>query len=181
MNHYVPGTTPSHPSYISRTIHLTCHKRIRGAIDARIAEEQARHREAASAASRPARRPSTRTNPRQRSNSNLPQTRGPDPNEFEFSIGDDDSTGTPASGLSRAGTPRLEAGSTAGDSAQNEGAEQTEAGEKKETVEEGGKDNTEKPPELPIEVRSKLRRLDKIEARYHGTTPMPATAHYMLT
>ena len=80
--------------------------------------------------------------------------------------------------MSRAGTPRLEAGSTAADSARSEGAEQTEAGEKnKETVEEGGKDNTEKPPELPIEVRSKLRRLDKIEARYHGTAPMPAIAH----
>lgn len=85
--------------------------------------------------------------------------------------------------MSRAGTPRLETGSTtAADSAQNEGSEQTAAGEKnKETVDEGVKDNTEKPPELPIEVRSKLRRLDKIEARYHGTIPMLIIAHYRLT
>lgn len=193
LNHHVPGTqllshsilpVPTDPSnyFIQR---------IRGAIDARIAEEQARQRsaqEAASTAARPARRPSTRTatNTRQRSNSNLPQTRGPDPKEFEFSIGDDDSTGTPASGLSRAGTPRLEtasniSASTTVDSAQSEGLEQTEGGEKKDAVEER-KDNMEKPPELPIEVRSKLRRLDKIESKYHGRAlPIFIIAHYVLT
>ncbi|KAF5016702.1 hypothetical protein F66182_11531, partial [Fusarium sp. NRRL 66182] len=158
-------------------------QRIRGAIDARIAEEQARQREATGTAARPARRPSTRTaaTTRQRSNSNIPQTRGPDPKEFEFSIGDDDSTGTPASGLSRAGTPRLEtgntvSGSTAVDSAQNEGSEQTEGGEKRDVAEEA-KDHTEKPPELPIEVRSKLRRLDKIESRYHELHKAYKAAH----
>jgi hypothetical protein len=63
-------------------------------------------------------------------------------------------------------------GSTTVD-AQNEGSEQTEGGkdgDKQEAGEEG-KDDAEKPPELPIEVRSKLRRLDKIESRYHGMKP----------
>ncbi|EEP77949.1 predicted protein [Uncinocarpus reesii 1704] len=73
--------------------------RIRGAIDARIAEEQARQRATQESVSRsnsarranrsPARRPSTRV---KRGNSFL--TKSPDPSEFdaEFVVGDDDSS-----------------------------------------------------------------------------------------
>lgn len=63
-------------------------------------------------------------------------------------------------------------GSTAVENTQNEGAEaEGKDGEKKEAGEEGkdkATESAEKPPELPIEVRSKLRRLDKIESRYNG-------------
>lgn len=79
--------------------------------------------------------------------------------------------------MSRAGTPKIEAGSTAGNNTQNEGGEEKNEGgkdgEKKEASEDKISDDTEKPPELPIEVRSKLRRLDKIESRYHGMQLSP--------
>lgn len=48
------------------------------------------------------------------------------------------------------------------------------AAETKESVESGGKEElasigtNQAPSEMPPEIRAKLRRLDKMEARYHG-------------
>jgi hypothetical protein len=181
-HHHVPGK-PSQllPSLPSLTTNIILFQRIRGAIDARIAEEQARQRSAQEASvgrTNPARRPSTRT-PRQRSNSTLPQTRGPDPTEFEFSIGDDDTL----SGSSRSVTPRLETASsttsaTTAATSQHEAADggddekaQSAAAESNaadSTAPDSAESKPAPTPELPIEVRAKLRRLDKIESKYYG-------------
>jgi hypothetical protein len=78
----------------------------------------------------------------------------------------------------------LEGGSaTAVAASQSDEAEKADGkdGENKEETEDGKDkvvENTEKPPELPIEVRSKLRRLDKIEARYNGMTPRTCLIYY---
>lgn len=144
-------------------------QRLRDAIDSRIAEEQARQKSNQEALSRsnsarlpqgPGRRPA-----RPRRNTATP-VRGPDPKEFEadFAIGDDD---TP----SRSGTPQPEP-ATGGDGAADEND-----GEKTAVVESGGKEaaagdkrtgQNQALSELPPEVRAKLRRLDKMETRYHG-------------
>lgn len=91
--------------------------------------------------------------------------RGPDPTEFEpeFAIGDDDSS-------SRSGTPRPES-SGAPENTQGENAEQSEGpGENAMNEKEGAPEAESAPttPELPPDVKAKLRRLAKMESRYQG-------------
>lgn len=150
---------------------LTPSQRLRDAIDSRIAEEQARQKSAqdnierSNSARRPPGRnqsPSRRARPRR--NTGTP-VRGPDPKEFEaeFTIGDDESI--------RSGTPRADTPEPASEvSAPNEGESQMAEGKPAETPEKetGETETKEAPAVLPPDVRAKLRRLDKLESRYHG-------------
>ncbi|KAJ5715580.1 uncharacterized protein N7483_012761 [Penicillium malachiteum] len=157
--------------------------RLRDAIDSRIAEEQARQKSAQDNISRSnsARRPPSNLSPGQRSrprrNTGTP-VRGPDPKEFEaeFAIGEDDAS-------SRSGTPRLETPEPSSEVASSAG-DQTEEKETAPSTTEASETTTEKEKEsaasgetdpgkstsaeLPAEVKAKLRRLDKLESRYHG-------------
>jgi hypothetical protein len=147
-------------------------QRLRDAIDSRIAEEQARQKSAqenierSNSARRPLGRnqsPSRRSRPRR--NTGTP-VRGPDPKEFEaeFAIGDDES--------SRSGTPQADTPEAASEvRASNEGEREMTEGKPAETPEKKtGEDieAKETPAVLPPDVRAKLRRLDKLESRYHG-------------
>ncbi|CRG88635.1 Golgin IMH1 [Talaromyces islandicus] len=146
-------------------------QRLRGAIDARIAEEQARQKAAQDGTSRSnlGRRPSARTT-RPRSSSTLP-TRSPDPTEFEFPIVDDE-------GPSRSATPRQEAPSTQDPppSEETESEKQPADSADKETAPEG-EPKPAPTPELPADVRAKLRRLDKIDSKYHDLLKAYKIAH----
>lgn len=148
-------------------------QRLRDAIDSRIAEEQARSKSAQDSISRSnsARRPpsralspSKRTRPR-RNTSSTPG-RGPDPTEFEaeFAIGDDDS--------SRSGTPRVDSPAPTDNQAVGENGDKSSEQPGKDAVPEsqsqGNQNQNQAPSELPPEIRVKLRRLDKMESRYHG-------------
>ena len=146
---------------------LTPSQRLRDAIDSRIAEEQARQKSAQDNIERSnsARRPPGRNqSSRPRRNTGTP-VRGPDPKEFEgeFTIGDDESI--------RSGTPRADTPEAASEvSASNEGESQMAEGKPAETPEKetGETEPKEAPAVLPPDVRAKLRRLDKLESRYHG-------------
>ncbi|KAL8741876.1 MAG: hypothetical protein Q9190_005569 [Brigantiaea leucoxantha] len=151
-------------------------QRLKGAIDSRIAEEQARQRSAlnSTSASSPSRKPRPRAEspaqPTQRSSVRDRKDgeslgKGPDPSEFdpEFVIGDVE---TP----SRSGTPR-----SAQDRSENSmGKETTNDNGQREAEDKNGQDATADgdlpptPSELPMDVRSKLRKLEKLESRYHG-------------
>ncbi|CEJ61619.1 hypothetical protein PMG11_10149 [Penicillium brasilianum] len=166
-------------------------QRLRDAIDSRIAEEQARQKSAQDNISRSnsARRPpNSNLSPGQRSrprrNTGTP-VRGPDPKEFEaeFTIGDDEDS-------SRSATPRLETPDDAAEEATPAETERNEDVDKSETkapaADPSGKETTsaEKvsanqttPSELPAEVRGKLRRLDKLETRYHELLKAYRAAH----
>lgn len=150
---------------------LTPHppQRLRDAIDSRIAEEQARSKTAQDSISRsnsarrppgralsPSKRPS-----RPRRNTSGTPVRGPDPTEFEpeFAIGDDDS--------SRSGTPRVDSPAPSEGQPSNDAEKSTEESAK-ESVPEPQAQVNQAPSELPPEIRVKLRRLDKMESRYHG-------------
>ena len=151
-------------------------QRLKGAIDSRIAEEQARQRATHSPPARSsleARRSSSRTQspskriPRNKGQSEKegdPPGKGPDPSEFEpeFVIEDD-------SQPSRIGTPKPTQGSdgdATGEGELVEKAPQVEDGE----VQEIAPGNAPSSPflELPLEVRTKLRKLGKLESRYQG-------------
>jgi hypothetical protein len=158
------------------------YQRLRDAIDSRIAEEQARQKSAQDNISRSnsARRPpNSNLSPgqryRPRRNTGTP-VRGPDPKEFEaeFAIGDDEDS-------SRSATPRLETPEDPSETSNPTETQRSEDGDKSKTKapvgETPGKEGAsvvEKAPtsqpttELPAEVRGKLRRLDKLETRYHG-------------
>ncbi|KAJ5110511.1 hypothetical protein N7532_001046 [Penicillium argentinense] len=173
-------------------------QRLRDAIDGRIAEEQARQKTAQENLSRSAsaRRPNSnlsagqRTRPRRHSGTPV---RGPDPKEFEaeFAIGDDESS-------SRSATPRVD--TPDGGSELNEGAtesdpketdtadaktetqktdksEKTEKTEKEPTSAPSTEPTNQAPSELPAEVKGKLRRLDKLETRYHELLKAYRVAH----
>ncbi|KAH6860298.1 hypothetical protein B0T12DRAFT_132624 [Alternaria alternata] len=149
-------------------------QRLRGAIDARIAEEQARQK--ATTPTTPARSSSTtrRSNSRNLSPSKrtarskdadssktAPAGKGPDPSEFdpEFVIGEEEDQ------PSRAGTPRpKEKAQPAEASAENgEGKKEETEGPTAEVQEK-----PEQPPEIPPEAKLRLRRLDKLEPKYTG-------------
>ena len=147
-------------------------QRLKGAIDSRIAEEQARQRaslspsRSQSGSRRPAPRddsPSKRSaRPTTRANKDGETVKGPDPADFEpeFVIGDTD---TP----SRSGTPRPthEKEQTGSSEASTDGV-----GEGSDEQSKGKANNDEGAPiELPTDVRVKLRKLDKLESKYHGS------------
>ncbi|PVH98685.1 hypothetical protein DM02DRAFT_32892 [Periconia macrospinosa] len=145
-------------------------QRFKGAIDARIAEEQARQRASTqSPGSRSGsvpRRANSRTDspskrsgkPKEADGKAAPAGKGPDPSEFdpEFVIGEDDDQ------PSRTGTPRPKE--------KTESTETASGGDKAQ--EEDGKpaSNEEEPaaPEIPPEVQTRLRKLDKLEPKYTG-------------
>jgi len=145
-------------------------KRIKGALDARIAEEQAKQRASAQASrsrsgSTPKRSNSRNLSPSKRPLKSkdgespgkaVPSGKGPDPSEFdpEFVIGEDDEQ------PSRTGTPRPK-----------EKAEAVETvSEEKGEDESKGADGEAKPqtPEIPPETQARLRKLDKLEPKYSG-------------
>jgi hypothetical protein len=144
-------------------------QRIRGAIDARIAEEQAKQRTTPQAT--PPRSSSTQRHSSSRnlspskrsakskdgdSSKAAPTGKGPDPSEFV--IGDDEEQ------PSRASTPRPK------EKAQpTEGASEN-ASEKKDDDEKGADvdEKSDKAPEIPPEAQLRLRKLDKLEPKYTG-------------
>jgi len=89
--------------------------------------------------------------------------RGLDPSEFENAFVIEDESEEP----SRVGTPSI----GEENSATMAGSNATEAGEGSEKGAEKVADTTPQPPaELPAEVRVKLRKLEKLEAKYQGNT-----------
>lgn len=148
-------------------------QRLKGAIDSRIAEEQAKARIPSTSPSRApstARRSAaqagekkTRSKPRVDDDG----SRGPDPSEFEGAFVIDDESEPP----SRVGTPAIGAENT--DQMAEKGAEAGE--EVKEKMSEVTPQNQVSSPastELPAEVRTKLRKLEKLESRYQGESGM---------
>ncbi|EKV08426.1 Vesicle-mediated transport protein (Imh1), putative [Penicillium digitatum PHI26] len=151
-------------------------QRLRDAIDSRIAEEQARQKSAQdniersnSARRPPGRNQSPNRRSRPRRNTGTP-IRGPDPKEFEaeFTIGDDES--------SRSGTPQADIPEGAPEvNTSNEGESEMVEGKPAETPE--NETGQETMAVLSPEVRAKLRRLDKLESRYHELLKAYRTAH----
>lgn len=148
---------------------------LKGAIDSRIAEEQARQKAAASPISRSSsssKRPSTRNaSPAQKPRRPKPKDdgtvgRGPDPSEFEkaFVIDDEDEP--------------VKVPEKTEVMADNNGAEANVSGEaeKRESI-----DSSPKAPELPTEVRAKLRKLEKLEGRYQGRFLTSLGNHVLIT
>ncbi|BDD63968.1 hypothetical protein MAP00_008820 [Monascus purpureus] len=150
-------------------------QRIREAIDSRIAEEQARQKAGQESLlrSNSARRPAAR-----RRNTGTPSrgtdSKNPDPTEFEpeFAIGDDDTA-------SRASTPRPEkAGSSEGTTEVTAGegnapAESTTKGSAAPDADAGKQAQSD----LPMEVRVKLRKFDKLQSKYQELLNAYRTAH----
>lgn len=149
-------------------------QRFKGALDARIAEEQAKQRASAQASrsrsgSTPKRSSSRNLSPSKRplkgkdaeSLGKAPAGRGPDPSEFdpEFVIGEDDEQ------PSRSGTPRPREKVT-------DGPDAAGTSEDKRDEEEGKTEPAEdKPtpiPDLSPETKARLRKLDKLEPKYSG-------------
>ncbi|KAK0105260.1 hypothetical protein ONS95_004352 [Cadophora gregata] len=147
-------------------------QRLKGAIDSRIAEEQARAKAAPPVArsASTARRSNSRTDspaskprrPRPKDNEGS-TARGPDPSEFEnaFVIEDE------SEGPSRVGTPAI------GDEKSPQSADTmtpatSVSGEGGEKAGEASADApaVPVPVELPPDVRTKLRKLEKMESRY---------------
>ena len=162
--------------------------RLKGAIDTRIAEEQARQRQAAISAS--SQRPQQRRRPqahdgsgsrvasRQREPGNASTEKGPDPSEFEpeFAVGDDESA-VP----SRISTPLPEAQNE--EVEQNQIAAQQEEFTKREDADGKPQETNGSPvpsarsPELPTEVRVRLKKLDRLESKYGDLLKAYRIAH----
>ncbi|KAJ4378170.1 Golgin imh1 [Neocucurbitaria cava] len=147
-------------------------QRIRGAIDARIAEEQARQKAGQSStpprsSSAPRRSSSRNLSPSKRparskdgdNSKTAPAGKGPDPSEFdpEFVIGEEDEQ------PSRVGTPRPKEKAQSAEPATENGNEEKEVEPAAEADEKKDKE-----PELPPEVQTRLRKLDKLEPKYSG-------------
>ncbi|OBT49822.1 hypothetical protein VE04_10040, partial [Pseudogymnoascus sp. 24MN13] len=166
-------------------------QRLKGAIDSRIAEEQAKAKAAgtpATGSGTVSRSNSARADPTKRTK---PKTkvvddgaRGPDPSEFESAFVIDDDEDTPES--TRSATPLVTEGkgattTMAGKSSPAPAAAANGDGvnEKLEAVPK----STTPPPvttaatELPMEVRQKLRKLEKLESRYQELLRSYRIAH----
>jgi hypothetical protein len=149
-------------------------QRIRGAIDSKIAEEQARQRLSQGSPSRPgssSKRPASRAIsptkrvPRQGARGRQdgdPPAKGPDPADFEpeFVIDEDD--------LSRSGTPRPPADRNGGATAERAPESGPREGGQETNEAAVSADEPRTSSDLPTEIRVKLRKLDKLESRYHG-------------
>ncbi|KAL8790560.1 MAG: hypothetical protein Q9195_006304 [Heterodermia aff. obscurata] len=157
-------------------------QRIKGAIDSRIAEEQARQRSSQASPSRPTpgtRRPATRdespskrperTGARGRKDGDPPR-KAPDPAEFEpeFVVGEDDMPSR--SGTPRPAEPKRQTSSSESAPDSNPDAVNGVAQEKPAT-----KDSVV--VEVPTDVRVKLRKLDKLESKYHELLRSYRVAH----
>jgi hypothetical protein len=140
-------------------------QRIKGAIDNRIAEEQARQKANAStatpgptrSASAARRSISSRTDspsarPRLKAKDYAGVPNGPAPSEFETSFAiEDESEESP-----KVGTPS------------NMDEKAALKGEDNPAPVNGSEHGSEKEPELPADVKARLRKLDKMEVRYQG-------------
>jgi len=149
-------------------------QRIKGAIDSRIAEEQAKAKAAAAVPARTAstaRRSASLRNesPSKRSRARLKEVddgaKGPDPSVFERAFVIEDDSEEP----SRSGTPAIpdtkpEMTREKGLTAENTGPDDGEVVNVKAEI----LPSPSTKQELPPDVRSKLRKLDKLEARYQG-------------
>jgi hypothetical protein len=154
-------------------------QRIRGAIDAKIAEEQQRMKasqqpttpsRSSSAARRSSSRnlsPSTRSaRSKDADNSKAaPAGKGPDPSEFdpEFVIGEEEDQ------PSRAATPRPKEKATPAETSIENGDTKKEDEPATETDEK-----PEQPPAIPPETQARLRKLDKLEPKYTGESRQPS-------
>ncbi len=153
---------------------LTLQKRIKGAIDSRFAEEQAKAKAAAAAPVRTgstARRSASLRNesPSKRSRARPKEVddgaRGSDPSVFERAFVIEDDSEEP----SRSATPAIpetkpEVMAEKGATAENTGLDEGEVVNEKAEIPPNSSTKTDLPPD----VRSKLRKLDKLEARYQG-------------
>ncbi len=150
-------------------------ERIKGAIDSRIAEEQARAKAASSSSrsssdirrSSAARTESPSKKPRPKTKIQDDGTRGPDPSEFEnaFIIGDE------SEDVSRVGTPAPPDGNTKEALMAENGVSAEATSDSNELGKKKASEEVPKPvasTELPTEVRAKLRKLEKLETRYQG-------------
>jgi hypothetical protein len=154
-------------------------KRLKGAIDSRIAEELERQKASQASASRsssavrrssslaesPSKR-SARTRPRVDKNDGDVAARGTDPSEFESEIvvEDEEEPGNAtASGQGKNVTEKT--GNEGSPEKPVSSADQN--GDPKEKTAEA-KPTVKSPAELPTDVRVKLRKLEKLESRYQG-------------
>ncbi|KAL8669381.1 MAG: hypothetical protein Q9168_006028 [Polycauliona sp. 1 TL-2023] len=159
-------------------------QRLKGAIDSRIAEEQARQRSALTSPppSNASRKPSSRAespatrvprhNGPNRHNGEA-SGKGPDPSDFEPEFVLDDSdvlsrSSTPKPALARSDSSTKDPLRTSGEEAQD--AEST-AGKASQD------EPSATPQELPTDVRVKLRKLEKLESRYHELLRSYRVAH----
>ncbi|KAL8825739.1 MAG: hypothetical protein Q9191_004227 [Dirinaria sp. TL-2023a] len=156
-------------------------QRLKGAIDSRIAEEQARQRASQASPSRSL-SSSRRPTPSDESPTKRPVRAGargrkdgesikaPDPADFEpeFVIGESE---TP----SRSGTPRpvSEAEQKGLSEPSTEASGEASAGRLQEKLGANGATS----PELPTDVRAKLRKLEKLESKYHELLRSYRIAH----
>lgn len=147
-------------------------QRLKGAIDSRIAEEQARQRLSQASPSRSdsktGRSSSRNLSPSKKASrqaargrqDGAPSTKGPDPADFEpESVIEDlvqSRSGTPKPPTDCNGTSTAEKPHVRGDSSQESGETSTSAEEPRTSS------------DLPTDVRVKLRKLEKLESRYHG-------------
>jgi hypothetical protein len=146
-------------------------QRIRGAIDSRIAEEQARQRaslESRTGSDSSSRHSASRTNsPYSRSarlkKDSIPPGKEPDPAEFDPELIVAEGDGSVGKGPSGPGK-ETGADSAHGDSDEKANVSDT-SNERKALLDSPRAPNS---IELPTEVRVKLRRLDKLESRYQG-------------
>jgi hypothetical protein len=90
--------------------------------------------------------------------------RGPDPSEFENAFVIEDESEEP----SRVGTPSVGEEKAAAMAEGNTIAETAVSGDGREKVVEMAVEASPKAPELPTEVRTKLRKLEKLESKYQG-------------
>jgi hypothetical protein len=167
-------------------------QRIKGAIDRTIAEEQARMKAlsdqpSTSASARrsgssgknesPARRSRVKKVVQESSRDSSDGLLNPDPAVFEAAFVLDDSEDP-----SRTATPRLpdqdevkENGE--GNASKVSGAEDSVLPAAETTDEGVSQAKKPDPPELPPEVRAKLRKLEKLESTYPGTSPLYVLRH----
>ena len=153
---------------------------MKGAIDSRIAEEQARQRTSQDSPSRSnsrthrsssrivtSNRRAIRTEERE-SKDGEPLTKGPDPSEFEpdFVIGSDNIP-------SRSTTPKPFQGKGENATADGSPAEATPGLNSKEVIEKDAEKMViAASAELPTDVWAKLRKLERLELKYHGLSPV---------
>lgn len=149
-------------------------QRLKNAVDARIAEEQARQKATASPTSTDSPTSAIRrsTSVRSESPARGPASRKklvagegsidsrPDPSEFEKAFVIDDESEE----LSRSGTPALPDVSGAG----NGDATNEKMGLEGDLGKDDQGSEAPRPPELAPDVKAKLRKLEKLESRYQG-------------
>ncbi|KAL3417137.1 viral a-type inclusion protein repeat protein [Phlyctema vagabunda] len=158
-------------------------QRIKGAIDSRIAEEQARQKatasapplsRSASATGRPSLSsrtdsPSRRPRKPRPKEDDEPPAKGPDPSEFEAAfVIDDESEGPTRTGILVAMDEKT---------SQVEGNAPSEKTKEKENGVETPANAAPKAVELPQDVRTKLRKLEKLESRYQELLRSYRIAH----